>query len=136
MELEDALLQLLNNVGPVTRRLALREIAGYLMRSNRKRILANVQPGGTGMMPRQGRGGRMFRKIGGLMQQKVTADQAETGFYGRTAWVASNHQMGRMIRKGKALIDFPVRLLLGLDDADRAGVGEILLKHLGKGLPA
>ena len=131
MELQTALLQLLNAFGPVTRRTALREIASYLMRSNRQRIRGNVQPDGSAMTARQRGKGRMFRKIGGMMQQHVSADEASVGFSGRTGWVASNHQLGRSIRKGKSVLNFPVRELLGLNETDRAAVQNILLKHIG-----
>ncbi len=136
MGLDDALQQLLNNFGPVTRRSALREIASYFMRSNRKRIRSNVQPGGASMTPRQGRGGRMFRKIGRMMRQQVTADAAQVGFSGRTGWVATNHQLGRVIRNAGQTLHYPVRLLLGADEEDRAAVLAIVLKYIGRGVAA
>ena len=136
MELQDVLSKMLNNFSAATRRAALREIARYLLLSNRKRIRANVQPDGSAMQARKDGAGRMFRKIGRQMQQRATADQAEVGFAGRTGWVATNHQLGRSIRQGKYTVNFPVRELLGLDEADRKAVRDILIKYVGVGWAA
>ena len=132
MELQETLLKLLNNFSAATRRVILREIARYLLRSNRKRIRRNTQPDGTAMQARKSGSGLMFRKIGRQMRQRVSAEQAEVGFEGRTSWVATNHQLGRSIRQGNYTLDFPVRELLGLDDTDRQTVRDIIIKHIGK----
>ena len=136
MELQSVLLQLLNNFGAATRRDALREIARYLLLSNRKRIRANAQPDGSAMQARKNGAGRMFRKIGRQMQHRATADQAEVGFAGRTGWVATNHQLGRSIRQGKYTVNFPGRELLGLDETDRKAVHGIIIKHIAEGWAA
>lgn len=65
MELQDVML---NNFSAATRRAALREIARYLLLSNRKRIRANVQPDGSAMQARKDGAARMFRKIGRQMR--------------------------------------------------------------------
>lgn len=133
MELQDVLSKMLNNFSAATRRAALREIARYLLLSNRKRIRANVQPDGGAMQVRKHGAGRMFRKIGRQMRQRVNADQAEVGFAGRTGWVATNHQLGRSIRQGNYTVSFPVRELLGLDETDRKAVHDILIRHIAAG---
>lgn len=53
LKLPESLLILLENVGPVTRRKALREASQYLLKQNRQRMSANVTPDGLPMLPRQ-----------------------------------------------------------------------------------
>ena len=131
MEMQQAVLSLLNTFSAAKQRVALREIARYLLRANRSRISRNVEPDGSKMAARQAGKRRMFRKIGRFMQQRTSTDRAEVGFSGSTGKIATNHQLGRSIRVGTYTADFPVRELLGLNAADQQGVMQILLKHSG-----
>lgn len=53
LKLPESLLILMENVGPVKRRQALREASQYLLKRNRQRISANITPEGLPMLPRQ-----------------------------------------------------------------------------------
>lgn len=126
--------QLLKNAGPVTRRLALREAMTYLAASNRKRIRSNVSPDGSSMLARKKGSQRMFTKIAKQLKRFQRGDNGELGFFGRTGWVAANHQYGRTVKTPRYDIDMPVRELLGISDEDAQAIQAIFMKHLMKGM--
>lgn len=135
MELQAVLLQL-ETVITAKQREIMRDVARYLLLANRQRISRNVQPDGSAMPRRQNGAGRMFRKIGGHLRQRVNADSASIGFSGRTGWVATNHQLGRSVRRGNYRVDLPVRELLGLPAADQRAIATRIMTHLNGGLAA
>lgn len=134
ISMPESLLQLLKNTGPVTRRLALREAMTYLAKANRKRIRDNVSPDGKAMQGRKQGSKRMFAKIAKQLKRFQRGDFGELGFYGRTGWVAANHQYGRTVITPTHDIKMPVRELLGISDADIEAVQAIFLKHLMQGV--
>lgn len=127
--------QYLDGFSPANRRKALREIAQYLMRSNRKRLKANLQPSGGAMKARQHGSRKMFQKMGKSLKQTVRSDEANIGYFDSAGKIATNHQLGKTLNRklssGRTLqIELPVRELLGLDDEDQAAVHAIFVKHL------
>ena len=134
ISMPESLLQLFKNAGPVTRRLALREAMAYLATANRKRIRNNVQPDGTAMKSRKQGSKRMFAKIAKQLKRFQRGDNGELGFFGRTGWVAANHQYGRTVKTPTHDIKMPVRELLGISAVDVEAVQAIFLKHLMRGV--
>jgi len=130
LTLPDSFLLLLKNAGPVTRRKALRKAVTYLKKENTRRIKANVEPDGSRMVHRKQGSRRMFQSISKQIKRVSRGDNAEFGFYGRTGWVASNHQYGRSVKTKTHDIPLPVRELLGINDADQLVVRDIFLAEL------
>lgn len=135
---------ILSQLNPQNRTKLAREIAKKLRESNRKRIIAQVQPGGTSFTPRkhqklrskQGKIRRkMFSKIRTVKYLKIKAspNSATVNFINSTARIAKVHQYGlrdRVNRKTDYRIVYPKRPLLGISPSDLIMVEQITLSHL------
>lgn len=126
---------LLEKFSPAAQRRAIREAARYLMLSNRKRLKQNIEASGAAMTSRKNGNSKMFQKMGQSMRQQDSTSESSVGFYGNVGRIATNHQMGKVLKRilasGRVIdINLPVRLLLGLDDEDRHEVNQIFLKHM------
>ncbi|GAA5113375.1 phage virion morphogenesis protein [Orbus sasakiae] len=121
-----------------------REMAKKLRESNRKRMIAQVQPDGTPFTPRKqqklrGKQGKikrkMFSKIRTIKYLKISANanSATVSFLGNVQEIAKVHQYGlrdRVNRKAEYRIIYPKRELLGINHADLMMIEQITLAHL------
>ncbi|MFP3567307.1 phage virion morphogenesis protein [Paraburkholderia sp. SIMBA_030] len=138
---------LLTQLAPAARRVATREIAHELQRSQRTRIAQQSNPDGTPFEKRKprpkkhlcGKAGRikraaMFAKLRQTRYLRTESDAAgiAIGFAGRVARVARVHQYGETDRvaMGGPSYKYPARVLLGFTDAERNLIRDLLLKHL------
>ncbi|KWC22787.1 phage tail protein [Burkholderia ubonensis] len=139
---------LLSQLSPAGRRAAMREIARDLRRSQQARIAAQKNPDDSAFEPRKAKAvgkklrdkrGRlkrtaMFMKLRTARWLKVETTDRELaiGFAGRVARLARVHQFGEKapVAPGGPEYRYPVRVLLGLSDADRERVRDRLLRHL------
>lgn len=103
------------------------------------RIAGQRDPDGKRFIPRKRdqignikRQGAMFKGITKQLKTRYTAVQAEIGFTGRTAYVASVHQEGKSIRPSRYAkpTKYPIRELVGFSKDDQEWVKQIILKFL------
>lgn len=149
--LEDWVGQYLDSLAPGQRLQLARKIGRVLRRENARRIRANVQPDGSKMEPRKKRdpnrsarserarkGGKMFRRIGAArnLRQRATADGVELSIAAKVQAVAARHHHGRIGTVGKKRdgtpirVKYPKRRLLGLANADRDAITDLVIGHL------
>lgn len=156
--LEDWIGRLLEGLVPAQRARALRRLATTLRRSQAQRIAAQQNPDGSAFAPRKpqetqrrlradrGRirrraraGAPMFRRLRLGRFLKATSDEASVtaGFHGRAGGIASVHQHGRRDRvdrrPGSPEVTYAARRLLGLTDADRDAIRDVLAELLSGG---
>lgn len=138
---------LLANLDPARRRQVTTKVAQDLRRSQQQRIKAQQTPEGQQYTPRKPRKdlrgkkerikkqkAAMFAKLrtNKHLQVKADGNDIAVGFFGRVARIARVHQFGltdRVTRDGPE-VSYAERQLLGFSSADRALIGEALLKHL------
>lgn len=128
-------------------RMALARAVGQIMRrTNAARVMANVEPDGSPMAPRnpkkprkngktrKGKAGRMFKRIelARNMQVQPSADEVSLSFKSRVAQTAKEHHFGlegpvdRRIRNS-IRARYKARRLLGFGPGDRdALLGEVM----------
>lgn len=141
--LEDWASSLLVQLEPSKRRALARHVGQALRRSQASRITSQRNPDGTAYEPRKTTKARaqkgtirrtMFEKLRAARLLRVSADEdgAAVGFIGRTARIARVHHYGLrdQVEPGGPAYKYPVRGLLGLSDADRELVKDLLLQHL------
>lgn len=142
--LEDWVAPLLAQLGPAERRKLARSIGQTLRRSQAARIAAQQNPDGSAYIPRKPLGkarqqpGRMRRgmftklRMARHLQLQTTDEAVAIGFLGRTARIARVHQEGLRdaVEPGGPQYQYPQRVLLGLTDADREQIQDLLLQHL------
>lgn len=140
---------LLAQLTPAARRTLAMDIARALRRSQQKRIAEQKAPDGTPFAPRKARrpennrprakAGRikrraMFAKLrtAKLMTIQRDADGFSIGWSGRVARIARIHQEGResQVARGGVKYQYPARQLLGLSDADRDMIRDMLTERL------
>lgn len=105
----------------------------------KSRITAQRDPDGKNFIPRKRdqignikRQGAMFKSINKQLKTTYTAVQAEIGFSGRTAYVASVHQHGKIIRptsKAKPT-RYAIRELVGFGEDDQLWAMSIIENYL------
>ncbi|MGX9777090.1 phage virion morphogenesis protein [Janthinobacterium aestuarii] len=140
---------LLAKLQPAQRRAINHKVAIDLRRSQAQRIKAQQGPDGTAYPARKrrkelkGKNGRikrqkaaMFSKLRTAKFLKTHADagQLTVRFVGKVTRVARVHQEGladKVAKKGPNYT-YPARPLLGLGDADKTLIRELLLHHLEK----
>ena len=137
---------LLRNVAGPARRTLLRQIAREGQQAHRTRIARQQQPDGSKFEPRRAKPtkkGRirqkvMFRKLRLARHLKAgsTENEAWIGFNGRAAAVARIHQEGLSDAPapGQAKVRYARRILLGLSDADRERIMDLLLDRVTSGI--
>jgi phage virion morphogenesis protein len=134
---------LLAALTPARRRALARGIGQALRRGQAARIAAQKNTDGSAYEPRKvtkarlQKGsirGTMFEKLRAARHLRVQADEASVvvGFVGRTARIARVHHLGLRdeVEPGGPRYDYPARELLGLTDAEREQVKDLLLQHL------
>lgn len=136
-DLASAITKMLKINSPAKRKRIMRKVAGYVSKMNKKRIKKNLSPNGNTMEARHKGTGKMFRKMNRQLRQKYEPDKAEVGFFGVAGTIATNHQLGRHIKETKGAwhggsneFTMPVRLLLGLPEADQDAVKKIIEDNL------
>lgn len=143
-QLEDWATPLLAKLTATEQRRLTRRIATELRRSQTKRIAQQKNPDGTPYEPRKpqqirgrakaGRIKAMFVKLRtpNHLRAQVTDQEAVVAITGRAARIAKVHQHGLrdQVKPGGPSVIYPRRELLGLTDADREMVRDILLDHL------
>jgi phage virion morphogenesis protein len=134
---------LLRTAAPERARL-LRTIGRDLRKSQSDRIAAQREPDGAAFAPRRpkpprpGKGRlrqqKMFRKLRMAKSLKTggNADEAWVGFGGRAARIAAVHQQGMSDAPapGQPKVRYARRILLGLTDAERSRVLDLILAHV------
>jgi phage virion morphogenesis protein len=144
-ELAGALLQ---KVAAGERAKLLRTVAREIAKSQRTRIAAQIAPDGTPFAPRKPKAaptGRlrrkgsikrqaMFRKLRLAKNLKAGATDIEAwvGFSGRAAQIARVHQEGRedAPAPGQKRVRYPKRELLGLTEAERQTMLDLVLEQI------
>lgn len=103
------------------------------------RIAGQKDPDGKRFIPRKRdqignikRQGAMFKGIQKQIKTKYTAVQAEIGFSGRTAYVASVHQDGKTIRPTSTAkpTRYAIRELVGFGEDDQLWAMSIIENYL------
>ena len=133
---------LLAKLQPAARRRLARAVGTALRRSQVQRIREQRNPDGSAYAPRKRaqagqikrRADRMFQGLTKAKHFKVQASEREVavGFLGRVARIARVHQEGlsdRVASKGPT-IRYARRELLGLTDAERQTIRDLLVDHL------
>ncbi len=141
--LEDWAVPLLAQLTPPKRRVLARQIGQALRRRQASRIASQRNPDGTAYEARKATKARaqkgsirrtMFEKLRAARLLRVSADEdgAAVGFVGRTARIARVHHYGLrdQVEPGGPAHKYTVRGLLGLSDADRELVKDLLMQHL------
>ncbi|MFA5495175.1 MAG: phage virion morphogenesis protein [Porticoccaceae bacterium] len=144
--LESWVAPLLDKLQPAQRRKLAAAIARELRRSQSARIRAQQDPDGSPFQPRkpqhrqhrqrQGaiRRGPMFAKIRQAKHLRITSSPsaAGVGFTGRVARIARVHHYGLRDRvtPGGPHYPYPARPLIGISEADRNLVRDMLIDHL------
>ena len=134
---------LLATLAPARRRTLARSIGQALRRSQAARIAQQRNPDGSAYEPRKTTKARlqkgairriMFEKLRAARHLKVQTDEegVAVGFLGRTARIARVHQLGLrdQVQPGGPQYDYPARELLGLTEAEREQIKDLLLQHL------
>ncbi|PHV11318.1 phage virion morphogenesis protein [Chitinimonas sp. BJB300] len=134
---------LLQKLSASERRQLVRQIATDLRRANVQRIAQQVTPEGEAFAPRkpnklrEKKGQirkRMFTKLRMARNLKAGAkgDEASVTFAGRAQWVARVHHYGLRdkVKRGGPEVTYVARPLLGLSDADRKRVTDLVLANL------
>lgn len=135
---------LLLRVGVAERSKLMRAIGREIRKSQSDRIGRQQEPGGAAFAPRRpkkprrGKGRlrqhKMFRKL--RMAKSLRAggnsDEVWVGFGGRAARIAAIHQLGLSDAPapGQPKVRYARRILLGLTDAERERVLELILGHV------
>ncbi|WP_018606783.1 phage virion morphogenesis protein [Uliginosibacterium gangwonense] len=152
--LEASLAGLIAHTSDTARRQMARELASKLRTTQAKRIATQQNPDGSPYAPRtsrlapQGRirakltarkkRGQMFKKLRTTKYLKVEANPnaATITFKGPVQAMARVHQFGlkdRVSRRlGALTVKYPARQLLGITQAERAAVENIIVEHLAK----
>ncbi|QRY30553.1 phage virion morphogenesis protein [Variovorax sp. PDNC026] len=141
--LEDWAAPLLSSLTAPKRRALARKIGQALRREQAARISAQRNPDGSTYQPRKTTNARlqkgnirrtMFEKLRAARHLRVEAedDGVAVGFFGRTARIARVHHYGLrdLVQAGGPSYQYPARGLLGLNDADRELIKDLLLQHL------
>lgn len=148
---ESLLSGLLTRLEPAGRVAAMRDIARTLRRSQQQRIASQKNPDGTAYDARKVRAkpdgrqrdkrGRVKRaamfvkmRTGRFLKVETDATGLAIGFDGRVARLARVHQFGERSRvaPGGPEYKYPARMLLGMTEADRELIRDLLLKHITK----
>lgn len=144
MDLAPHLQGLLAALGPAERRKLARDIAADLRGRQQRRIAAQLNPDGTPFEPRKPRlraqAGRIRRSLfaklrtAQFMKNESSADAAVVYIAAKAARIARVHQEGLTDRVGKHGPEYryPVRRILGIADADRDAIADLILDHLSR----
>lgn len=142
MDLAPHLQGLLAALGPTERRTLARTIAADLRSRQQRRIAAQLNPDGTPYAPKKPRlrakAGRIRRSLFARLRTtrylriEATAEAAVIAIAGRAARIARVHQYGLNDRVGKGGPDYryPERRILGIADADRDAISDLIIDHI------
>ena len=137
---------LISGLEPTARKALAQEIARQLRASQQKRIAAQINPDGSGFVPRKPqlrhRKGalrrQMFAKLrtAKYLKTRSTADAAIVGFTAEVSRIARVHQLGLRDRVNKtgAEATYPARELLGISADDESLIRSIVTEHLANRL--
>lgn len=144
MDLAPHLQGLLAALGPAERLKLARDIAADLRGRQQRRIAAQLNPDGTPFEPRKPRlrakAGRIRRSLFAklrttrYLRTEATAEGAVIQIAGRAARIARVHQYGLTDRVGKGGPEYryPERRILGIADADRDAIADLIIEHLSR----
>ncbi|WP_072281630.1 phage virion morphogenesis protein [Rappaport israeli] len=125
-------------LSPVALRRLQRDIGYHLREQNRKRIKAQTGADGQRWAPRKpdtGDGkGKMYKKLKQNKHLKIrhTTNGLRVGWFNRVGRIARTHHYGLREELKHGVAEYPARPLLGITAADKAGVQEIILRHLSE----
>jgi phage virion morphogenesis protein len=142
---------LLQRLQPAERRRLTIELARDLRRQQARNMQAQQDPEGRAWTPRKAptelRSARlriraeararepMFSRLRGSrwLKARGTANEAVVQFIGRAERIARVHHFGEtdQVKPGGPSYDYPARPLLGVTDADRDRLRDIVLRHVG-----
>lgn len=152
-QLEEYLAGFVARLDPGQRKKLGLRIATLLQRARAKSIGANVDPDGHAFEPRKPRAAtkgkaaqrkakikyrKMFLKArtSRFLRKEASTSEARIGFAGNVARVMKVHQEGledAVSREaGAPVVRYPVRRLLGLNDADREAIRDLVLEQLAE----
>ncbi len=126
-----------------------RRMAQFVRQRQAERIGAQQNPDGSAYVPRKNGGtgkarskkgairrGAMFRRLRqrAFLQMGLDGNEMWVGYSGKASKIASTHQDGRFDRPNKnaKLMRYPRRILLGLTDAERDALMDMVMAHLGQ----
>lgn len=144
MDLAPHLQGLLSALGPSERRKLARDIGADLRSRQQRRIAAQLNPDGTPFEPRKPRlrakAGRIRRTLfarlrtSRYLRSTATAEGAVIEITGRAARIARVHQYGLTDRVGRRGPEYryPERRILGIADADRDAIADLILEHVSR----
>jgi phage virion morphogenesis protein len=145
--LESFAAELIAGLQPAERKQLATDIARQLLASQQKRIAAQLNPDGSGFIPRKSqlrqRKGKlraqMFTKLrtAKYLKAKGTADEAIVAFTADVSRIARVHQFGlhdRVNKKTGLEVVYPERQLLGFSAADIDLIRDLTALHLGNRL--
>lgn len=132
--------------GQEVRRLR-RRIAQFVRRRQAERIAAQRNPDGSAYVPRKNRAsgkarskkgairrGAMFKRLRQreFLQMGFEGEEIWVGFSGHASKIAGVHQDGDFDRPNKHAMPmrYPRRILLGLTDAEREALMDMLMVHI------
>ncbi|MFM5604243.1 phage virion morphogenesis protein [Aeromonas caviae] len=133
---------LLGQLSTTERRKLAAELARSMRATQSERIRANKQPDGTAMTPRKpqprlrNRRGttrrKMFTKLvkPAWLKARATASEATVEFTGSANRLATVHHFGLRDKIRGKTVQYPMRQLIGITDADIDRIEDALLKHL------
>lgn len=124
-----------------------RRIGQYVRQHQAERIAAQRNPDGSAYVPRRNKGtgkaqskkgairrGAMFKRLRQRKFLQMGLDDAEIwiGFSGHASTIAEVHQRGDFDRPNKHAkpMRYPRRILLGLSDAEREALMDMLMAHV------
>lgn len=132
---------LLGQLSTTERRKLAAELARSMRATQSERIRANKQPDGTAMTPRKpqprlrNRRGttrrKMFTKLvkPAWLKARATASEATVEFTGSANRLATVHHFGLRDKIRGKTVQYPMRQLIGITDADIDRIEDALLKH-------
>ena len=136
---------ILQSLSPAERKKLFRAMGVELRKANQKRIGSQTDPQGNEWEPRkpkktkpQGKVAGKKKMMLGLRQAKhlklqANANGVAIGFEGKNAKIARVHHYGlrdKPSAQARIAVQYPERQLLGLSQADRQAIEDVLLKHL------
>lgn len=140
-DLANWLTPLIRQLEPGQRTSLAREIGRGLRQRQALRIKQQENPDGSQFEPRKprtsGKRGEMFRQLRKYKYLKFKARSGEvsTGWFGYAAFIARIHQYGlegKVDPRYSQTVQYPLRELLGLSDADVEWLQDTVLAHLDK----
>lgn len=131
LAIDNELALLLNHTSPTALRGAMLKVARYLRSQNAFRIRGQQNADGSSYVPRK-KGGNTPMLVGYArrIRERVEADRAIVGVFGRMGTFGSVHDKGLTERR----IKYPSRNILALSESDKGVVLDMIKTHVAGGM--